>query len=210
MHVAATLLSLLHRNGNCSSSSEEQNTSGNGHVQMAMFCAPRCNPSIVTNTLSLHRSRKVWFLRPSHQLRCLFDVRGDGWLLMQALLAEVIERQRQITAARERSRTLVKPSEVQAAREQVQDEVEAVTVICKRVKAKLDELDTINAQLLDDDQASQLMSQQLCNPHRFPATHVESILMPPEPCCDRFGLPYLSIATVRAHEHSCQAGRKSF
>ena len=81
---------------------------------------------------------------------------------MQALLAEVMERQRQITAARERSRTLVKPSEVQAAREQVQDEVEAVTVICKRVKAKLDELDSINAQLLDDDQASQLVATNSC------------------------------------------------
>lgn len=71
---------------------------------------------------------------------------------VQALLAKITERQRDINAARERSRTLGSSSEVQAAQAEVQEEMEEVTKICKNVKAKLLELDNLNGEFLSDDQ----------------------------------------------------------
>ena len=71
---------------------------------------------------------------------------------MQALLAKVTEQQRNITAARAKSRTLSSSSEVQAAQERMQEEIDEVTTICKQVKTKLLELDSINGELLSDQQ----------------------------------------------------------
>lgn len=71
----------------------------------------------------------------------------------QALLAEVVRRQREIESDRAKMRTMVKPAELREAQERVKGEVEEVTLVCKRVKTKLDELDTINAQLLSEEQA---------------------------------------------------------
>jgi len=70
---------------------------------------------------------------------------------LQALLAKITERQEHISGARDRSRTLVKPSELREAQQEIQDGIDEVTAICKGVKVKLDELDLINAELLSDD-----------------------------------------------------------
>jgi chromosome segregation ATPase len=70
---------------------------------------------------------------------------------LQALLAQITEKQRQISLAREGCRTLVKPSELREAQQEIQDGIDEVTTICKRVKVNLDELDLINAELLSDD-----------------------------------------------------------
>lgn len=51
-----------------------------------------------------------------------------------------------------KSRTLSSATQVQAAQSQIQEEIDEVTTICKKVKAKLLELDNINGQLLSDDQ----------------------------------------------------------
>lgn len=70
----------------------------------------------------------------------------------QALLAEILEKQRLVSKQRDMSRTLVKSSDVQEAQESVKESIEAVTVLCKKVKQKLDELDSLNAGLLEGDE----------------------------------------------------------
>ena len=72
------------------------------------------------------------------------------WL--QALLASITERQREISTVRVKSRTLTSSAEVQASQAKIQEDIDEVTSICKRVKAKLLELDNINGELLSDDQ----------------------------------------------------------
>ena len=46
---------------------------------------------------------------------------------------------------------MIKSSEVQATQSEIRDEIDEVTRLCKAVKMRLDELDTINAQMLADD-----------------------------------------------------------
>jgi len=53
---------------------------------------------------------------------------------LQALLADITERQRRISTAREASRTLVKPEDLREAQQEVQEGIDDVTAICKRVK----------------------------------------------------------------------------
>lgn len=78
--------------------------------------------------------------------------RKQKFARMQALLAKITERQRDISAARAKSRTLSSSSEVQAAQERMQEEIDEVTTFCKQVKTKLLELDSINGELLADQQ----------------------------------------------------------
>ena len=71
---------------------------------------------------------------------------------MQALLAKITERQHVISTARSKSRLLASTDQVQAAQAQIQEDIDDVTAICKSVKSKLLELDSINGQLLSDGQ----------------------------------------------------------
>jgi hypothetical protein len=55
----------------------------------------------------------------------------------QALLADVTERQKRISATREASRTLADPTQLREAQQQVQEGIDEVTLVCKRVKVSL-------------------------------------------------------------------------
>ena len=49
-------------------------------------------------------------------------------------MADVTERQKRISATREASRTLADPTQLREAQQQVQEGIDEVTLVCKRVK----------------------------------------------------------------------------
>ena len=74
--------------------------------------------------------------------------------LLQALLAEIVREQKNVELERQNMRILIHPGEIKAAQQAIQDQVSEVTLTCKTVKSKLDQLDQLYARTLESDAVS--------------------------------------------------------